>query len=93
MNAQGWNINLSVTTICLLMTNRMKNNYISEFGQRHHEYLRKNKRDFLCGFQLSREIYNYFANIDYQAEEMFSLLVTQPVLNVNEKMSHVRMNI
>lgn len=63
------------------MTNRMKNNYISELGQRHHEYLRKNKRDFLCGFQLIREIYNHLANIDYQAEEVFSQPVKQLVEN------------
>lgn len=49
--------------------------HIGVWGQRHHEYLRQNKRVFLSGLQLSGKVYEYLADIDQQAENMFARLV------------------
>ena len=40
-------------------------------------YLRENKRVLLSGLQLSGKLNSYLADIDRQAEEMFSRLVKQ----------------
>lgn len=40
-------------------------------------YLRENKRVLLSSLQLSGKLNSYLANIDKQAEEMFSRLVKQ----------------
>ena len=40
-------------------------------------YLRENKRVLLSGLQLSGKLNSYLADIDKQAEEMFSRLVSQ----------------
>ena len=47
------------------------------WGQRHHEYLRRNKRIILSSLQISGELTSYLADIDQQAEEMFERLVKQ----------------
>ena len=49
--------------------------HIGIWEQRHHEYFHRNKRVFLCGLQLSGKIYEYLADIDRQAEEIFAKLV------------------
>ena len=50
---------------------------IDIWGQRHHEYLRRNKRITLSSLQISGKLNRYLANIDRQAEEMFERLVKQ----------------
>ena len=54
-----------------------KHQPIGIWGQRHHEYLRRNKRITLSSLQISGKLNNYLADIDRQAEEMFELLVKQ----------------
>ena len=50
---------------------------IGIWGQRHLNYLRENKRVLLSGLQLSGKLNSYLADIDKQAEEMFSRLVKE----------------
>lgn len=50
---------------------------IGIWGQRHHEYLRRNKRITLSSLQISGKLNGYLADIDRQAEEMFERLVKQ----------------
>ena len=50
---------------------------IGIWGQRHHEYLRRNKRITLSSLQISGKLNDYLADIDRQAEEMFERLVKQ----------------
>ena len=45
--------------------------------QRHHEYLRRNKRITLSSLQISSKLNDYLADIDRQADEMFERLVKQ----------------
>lgn len=54
-----------------------KHQHIGIWGQRHHEYLRRNKRIILSSLQISGELTSYLADIDQQAEEMFERLVKQ----------------
>lgn len=51
--------------------------HIGIWGQWHLNYLRKNKQVLLSGLQLSGKLNSYLANIDKQAEDMFSRLVKQ----------------
>lgn len=46
-------------------------------GQRHHEYLRRNKRITLSSLQISGKLNDYLANIDRQSEGLFERLVKQ----------------
>lgn len=50
---------------------------IGIWGQRHHEYLRRNKQITLSSLQISGKLNDYLADIDRQAEEMFELLTKQ----------------
>lgn len=50
---------------------------IGIWGQRHHEYLRRNKQITLSSLQISDKLNSYLAAIDRQAEEMFEQLVKQ----------------
>ena len=52
---------------------------IGVWGQRHLKYLRENKRVLLSGLQINGKLNSYLADIDKQAEEMFSRLVKQMV--------------
>ena len=54
-----------------------KNQPVGIWGQRHHEYLRRNKRITLSNLQISGKLNDYLADIDRQAEEMFERLVKQ----------------
>ena len=54
-----------------------KHQPIGIWGQRHHEYLRRNKRITLSSLQISGKLNGYLADIDRHAEEMFELLVNQ----------------
>lgn len=51
--------------------------HIGIWGQRHLNYLRENKRVLLSGLQLSGKLNSYLADIDKQAEEMYSRLIKQ----------------
>lgn len=50
---------------------------IGVWGTRHHNYLRKANRVFLSQLVISGKMNGYLADIDKQAEEMFSQLVKQ----------------
>ena len=50
---------------------------IGIWGQRHHEYLRRNKRITLSSLPISGKLNSYLADIDRQAEEMFERLTRQ----------------
>ena len=54
-----------------------ENVHIGIWGQRHLNYLRENKRVLLSNLQISGKLNIYLADIDKQAEEMFSRLVSQ----------------
>ena len=54
-----------------------KHQPIGIWGQRRHEYLRRNKRFILSSLQISGELNSYLADIDQQTEEMFERLVKQ----------------
>mgnify|MGYP002522035392 CR=1 FL=1 len=54
-----------------------KHQPIGIWGQRHHEYLRRNKRITLSSLQISGKLNDYLADIDRQAEEMFERLIKQ----------------
>ena len=51
--------------------------HIGVWGQRHLNYLRENKRVLLSNLQISGKLNIYLADIDKQAEEMFSRIVSQ----------------
>mgnify|MGYP000321932444 CR=1 FL=1 len=51
--------------------------HIGIWGQRHLNYLRENKRILLSNLQISGKLNIYLADIDKQAEEIFSRLVSQ----------------
>ena len=51
--------------------------HIGVWSQRHLNYLRENKRVLLSNLQISGKLNIYLADIDKQAEEMFSRLVSQ----------------
>ena len=50
---------------------------IGVWGTQHHNYLRKANRVFLSQLVISGKMNDYLADIDKQAEEMFSQLVKQ----------------
>ena len=52
-----------------------KHKPIGIWGQRHHKYLRRNKRITLSSLQISGKLNDYLADIDRQAEEVFNELV------------------
>ena len=61
---------------------------ISIWGQRHLNYLQKNKRFFLSSLQLSGKLNGYLADIDRQAEEVFNEFVKKyaKTLGVTEQL-------
>jgi hypothetical protein len=50
---------------------------IGIWGQRHRRYLKENRRVFYTGLLTSGKLNGYLAEIDRQAEAMFSRLVRQ----------------
>ena len=50
---------------------------IGVWGQRHYHHLRKTKRILFSQLTISGKMNDYLADIDRQAEEMFSQLVKQ----------------
>lgn len=53
------------------------------FGQRHYAYIRKHNKTLFGSLWLSGELNAYIANIDRQADEMFSQLVRDLAQNEN----------
>ena len=58
------------------------------WGQRHLRYIKEHKRTFYINLLISCKLNSYLADIDKQAEEMFSRLVKQLAEkeNVTEKL-------
>lgn len=71
---------------------------IGVWGQRHYHHLRKVNRILFSQLTISGKMIDYIADIDKQAEEMFSLLVKQlaekdgitETLKANDQMEWVR---
>ena len=61
---------------CLELSDE-KHQPVGIWGQRHHEYLRRNKRITLSRLQISSKLNDYLADIERQADEMFERLVKQ----------------
>lgn len=53
------------------------------FGQRHYAYIRKHDKTLFSSLWLSGKLNAYIANIDRQADEMFSQLVCDIAKNEN----------
>lgn len=51
--------------------------HIGIFGQRHHRYLKTHRKALYTSLLTSGKLSSYLADIDRQAEEMFSRLVNQ----------------
>lgn len=62
---------------CLTLPAEKENKPIGIWGQRHKRYLREHKRATYTTLLTSGKLNSYLANIDEQAEEMFSRLVKQ----------------
>lgn len=65
-----------------------KQKTVGIWGQRHLRYIKEHKRAFYANLLTSCKLNNYLADIDMQAEEMFSRLVKQLAEkeNVTEKL-------
>ena len=61
---------------CLELSDE-KHQPVGIWVQRHHEYLRRNKRITLSRLQISSKLNDYLADIERQADEMFERLVKQ----------------
>ena len=61
---------------CLKLSEE-KHKPIGIWGQRHHEYLRRNKQITLSSLQISGKLNSYLADIDRKAEKMFEMPVKQ----------------
>lgn len=62
---------------CLTLPAEKENKPIGVWGQRHKRYLREHKRATYTNLLTSSKLDNYLADIDGQAEELFSRLVKQ----------------
>ena len=62
---------------CLTLPEEEKQRFIGVWGQRHKRYLREHKRATYTTLLTSGKLNSYLADIDEQAEEMFSRLVKQ----------------
>ena len=51
--------------------------HIGAWGQRHRRYLKEHRKTAYTRLLTSGKLNNYLANIDHQAEELFSQLVSQ----------------
>ena len=75
-----------------------KEKHIGLWGQRHYKYLRNANHILFSQLTISGKMNDYLANIDLQAEEMFSQLVKQlaerdgitEALKVTDQMEWVR---
>lgn len=73
---------------CLTLPAEKENKPIGVWGQRHKRYLREHKRATYTTLLTSGKLNSYLADIDEQAEEMFSRLVKKLAEkeNVTEKL-------
>ena len=62
---------------CLTLPAEKENKPVGVWGQRHKRYLREHKRATYTTLLTSGKLNSYLANIDEQAEELFSRLVKQ----------------
>lgn len=62
---------------CLILPAEKENRPIGVWGQRHKCYLREHKRATYTTLLTSGKLNSYLADIDEQAEEMFSRLIKQ----------------
>ena len=62
---------------CLTLPAEKENKPIGVWGQRHKRYLREHKRAIYTTLLTSGKLNSYLADIDGQAEEMFSWLVKE----------------
>ena len=62
---------------CLTLPAEKENKPIGVWGQRHKRYLREHKRATYITLLTSGKLNSYLADIDEQAEEMFSRLVNE----------------
>ncbi len=62
---------------CLTLPAEKENKPIGVWGQRHKRYLREHKRATYTTLLTSGKLNSYLADIDGQAEELFSRLVKQ----------------
>lgn len=60
---------------CLALPAEKENKSIGLWGQRHKRYLQEHKRVFYTTLLTSGKLNGYLADIDEQAENMFSRLV------------------
>ena len=73
---------------CLVLPAEKENKPIGIWGQRHKRYLREHKRATYTTLLTSGKLNSYLADIDEQAETMFSRLVKKlaETENVTEKL-------
>ena len=50
---------------------------IGIWGQRHFEYIKKYKSPFYTTLLITAKLYDYLADVDKQAEEMYNYLIKQ----------------
>ena len=62
---------------CLELPAEKEERHIGVWGQRHWRYLKANRRALYTSLLTSGKLNSYLADIDRQAEEMFSRLVKQ----------------
>lgn len=62
---------------CLTLPAEKENKPIGIWGQRHKRYLQEHKRATYANLLTSGKLNSYLADIDEQAEELFSRLVKQ----------------
>ena len=62
---------------CLILPAEKENKPIGVWGQRHKRYLQEHKRATYANLLTSDKLNSYLADIDEQAEELFSRLVKQ----------------
>ena len=62
---------------CLTLPAKKENKPIGVWGQRHKRYLKQNHKVLYMNLLTSGKLNGYLADIDEQAEEMFSRLVKQ----------------
>ena len=73
---------------CLELPTEKEERYIGVWGQRHRRYLKGYRKTLYASLLTSGKLNSYLADIDRQAEEMFSRLVKQmaEAEGVNEKL-------
>lgn len=62
---------------CLVLPAEKENKPIGLWGQRHKRYLQEHKRVFYTTLLTSGKLNSYLADIDEQAQDMFSRLIKE----------------